>query len=146
MSLVTRIGERGEGMMLEQHKATVQRYVDDVMNGRSRTAVDEMISTSAVADHLKAGMDNIEALFSEVRYELDAMVEEGDTVALFCTLHGKHTGEVNIGAVTVAPTGRHIQMPYAVRFRMQDAKIASVTSVSDFLQVLTQMTAEVPTH
>jgi len=130
--------------MLSEHKATVQRYVDEVMNGRSRTAVDDMISSPVVAQHLKAGMDNIEALFSEVRYELDAMVEEGDTVALFCTLHGTHTGDVNIGAITVQPTGRQIQMPYAVRFRLEDAKIASVTSVSDFLQVLTQITAEEP--
>jgi predicted ester cyclase len=130
--------------MLSEHKATVQRYVDEVMNGRSRTAVDEMVTSPVVAEHLKAGMDNIEALFSDVRYELDAMVEDGDTVALFCTLHGTHTGEVNIGVITVAPTGRHIQMPYAVRFRLEDAKIASVTSVSDFLQVLTQITAEEP--
>jgi predicted ester cyclase len=130
--------------MPSEHKAIVRRYVDEVMNGRSRTAVDEMISTHAVAEHLKSGMDNIEALFSEVRYELDAMVEEGNTVALFCTLHGTHTGEVNIGAIAVQPTGRHIQMPYAVRFRLEDAKIASVTSVSDFLQVLTQITAEEP--
>jgi predicted ester cyclase len=130
--------------MLSEHKATVQRYVDEVMNGRSRTAVDDMVSSPAVAEHLKSGMDNIEALFSDVRYELDAMVEEGDTVALFCTLHGTHTGDVNIGAITVQPTGRHIQMPYAVRFRLEDAKISSVTSVSDFLQVLTQITAEEP--
>jgi len=60
--------------MLSEHKATVQRYVDEVMNGRSRTAVDDMVSSPAVAEHLKSGMDNIEALFSEVRYELDAMV------------------------------------------------------------------------
>jgi predicted ester cyclase len=131
-------------MTLDEHKATVQRYVDDVMNGRSRTAVDDMISSPILAGHLKAGMDNIEALFSDVRYELDAMVEEGDTVALFCTLHGTHTGEVNIGAITVAPTGRHIVMPYAVRFQLEDANISSVTSVSDFLQVLTQITAEEP--
>jgi len=130
--------------MLAEHKAPLQRYVDEVMNGRSRTAVDDMVSSPVVAEHLKAGMDNIEALFSEVRYELDAMVEDGDTVALFCTLHGTHTGDVNIGAITVQPTGRHIQMPYAVRFRLEDAKIASVTSVSDFLQVLTQITAEEP--
>jgi predicted ester cyclase len=103
-----------------------------------------MIGSPTVAEHLKAGMDNIEALFSDVRYELDAIVEEGDTVALFCTLHGQHTGEVDIGPVTVAPTGRHIVMPYAVRFRMEDARIASVTSISDFLQVLIQITAEEP--
>jgi predicted ester cyclase len=132
-------------MTLDEHKATVQRYVDDVMNGRSRTAVDDMISSPMLAGHLKAGMDNIEALFSDVRYELDAMVEESDTVALFCTLHGKHTGEVNIGPVSVPPTGRQVIMPYALRFSMKDGKIASIVSVSDFLQVLTQITAEEPT-
>ncbi len=132
-------------MTPDEYKATVQRYVDDVMNGRSRTVVDEMISSPVLAEHLKAGMDNIEALFSDIRYELDAMVEEGDTVALFCTLHGTHTGDVNVGAIAVPPTGRHILMPYAVRFRMEDANIASVTSVSDFVQVLTQITAEEPT-
>jgi predicted ester cyclase len=131
-------------MTLSAHKATVQRYVDEVMNGRSRTVVDEMISSPVMAAHLKAGMDNIEALFSDVRYELDAMVEEGDTVALFCTLHGTHTGDVNIGVVAVPPTGRHILLPYAVRFQLEGANIVSVTSVSDFLQVLTQITAEEP--
>jgi hypothetical protein len=97
--------------MPSEHKAIVRRYVDEVMNGRSRTAVDEMISTHAVAEHLKSGMDNIEALFSEVRYGLDAMVEEGNTVALFCTLHGTHTGEVNIGAIAVRMRRERLSPP-----------------------------------
>ena len=124
------------------HKATVQHYVDDVMNGRSRRALDDLVSSPMLAGHIKTGMDTIEAVVSELRYVVEAMLEEGDTVAVFCTLYGKHTGEFQTRWITVPATGRDVAVPYAYRFRVEGEKIVSLVAVSDFLQMLAQITAE----
>lgn len=123
-------------------KEIVQRYIDEVMNGRSRTAVDDLLSSPMLAGHIKSGMDNIEAMVSELRYVVDAMVEDGDTVAVFCTLYGKHTGEFQTRWITVKATGRDVMIPYAYRFRIEGGRIVSLAAVSDVLQMLAQITAE----
>lgn len=133
-------------MTSREHKATVQRYVDEVMNGRSRIAVEDMLSSPMLAEHIKAGMDTIEGVFSELRYVVDALVEEGDTVAVFCTLYGKHTGEFQTRWITVPATGRDVMIPYAYRFRVEGEGIVSLVVVSDFLQMLAQITAEEPSQ
>jgi predicted ester cyclase len=133
-------------MTSRENKATVQRYVDEVMNGRSRTAVEDMLSSPMLAGHIKAGMDTIEGVFSELRYVVDALVEEGDTVAVFCTLYGKHTGEFQTRWITVPATGRDVMIPYAYRFRVEGERIVSLVGVSDFLQMLAQITAEEPSQ
>lgn len=129
-------------MSSDEPKAIVQRYVDEVMNGRSRTALDEMLSSPMLAGHIKAGMDTVETFVSELRYVVDAMVEEGDTVVVFCTLYGKHTGEFQTRWITVPATGRDVMIPYAYRFRVEGERIISLVSVSDYLQLLAQITAE----
>jgi predicted ester cyclase len=75
--------------------------------------------------------------FSDRRYEVHQVVGEGDTVVVFCTFHGRHTGEF----MGLAPTGR----PFASRqvhiIRFQDGKGIEHWAVRDDLALLRQLGA-----
>ena len=79
----------------------------------------------------------LKGAFSDRRYEIHQVIGEGDTVAVFCTFHGRHTGEF----MGLAPTNR----PFAFRqvhiVRFQDGKGIEHWAVRDDLALLRQLGA-----
>jgi predicted ester cyclase len=79
----------------------------------------------------------LKGAFSDRRYEFHQVVGEGDTVVVYCTFSGRHTGEF----LGMGPTNR----PFAVRqvhiVRFQDGKGIEHWAVHDDLALLRQLGA-----
>lgn len=103
----------------EESKALIRRYLDAI-NGHDKTPalVDQFIAASD--PELKEHIAGAEAAFP--RYELapEDIVAEGDKVTVRFTLRGTHKG-VFAG---LAPTGRQVNVPGIIIYRIANGKIA----------------------
>ena len=79
----------------------------------------------------------LKGAFSDRRYEIHQVIGEGDTVVVYCTFSGRHTGEF----MGLAPTNR----PFAFRqvhiVRFQDGKAIEHWAVRDDLTLMRQLGA-----
>jgi predicted ester cyclase len=67
--------------------------------------------------------------FSEPRFEIHQAISEGDTVVIYCTFHGRHTGAF----IGQAPTNKAIATRQVHIVRFQDGKVIEHTAVRDDL-------------
>jgi predicted ester cyclase len=79
----------------------------------------------------------LKGAFSDRRYEIHQVVGEGDTVVVYCTFHGRHTGEF----MGLAPTGRSFASRQVHIVRFQDGKGIEHWAVRDDLAMLRQLGA-----
>jgi predicted ester cyclase len=73
--------------------------------------------------------------FSNLRFELQETVAEGDTVMAAATMTGEHTGLFN----GIAPTGRPISHKQVHIFTIADGQITNHRAVRDDLGLLLQL-------
>jgi steroid delta-isomerase-like uncharacterized protein len=73
--------------------------------------------------------------FSNLRFELQETVAEGDTVIAAATMTGQHTGAFN----GIPPTGRPIAHKQVHIFTIADGQITSHRAVRDDLGLLRQL-------
>ncbi|NED99937.1 ester cyclase [Phytoactinopolyspora halotolerans] len=69
----------------------------------------------------------LRSAFSDERYEIHQLVEEGDTVVAFMTHHGRHTGEF----MGIEPTGREFAYQHVHIHRLEDGKVIEHWLVRD---------------
>ena len=93
-----------ERTVLEQNKAVVRRYLEEVYRG-NYAVLDEVISPEYYADRppdpaglapgarYAAGFDRLRRAFPDIRISIDALIAEDDLVAVHATLRGTHLGE-----------------------------------------------------
>jgi steroid delta-isomerase-like uncharacterized protein len=89
-------------MSIESSKAVVQRFVDEVANGRSLNLVNDLLSDNfrlppgdggLDRDGLVAVLQYYFAAFPDLHYEVETLVAEGDTVVARARMRGTHSGE-----------------------------------------------------
>ena len=73
--------------------------------------------------------------FSDLRFELQETVAEGDTVIAAAVMTGRHTGPFN----GIAPTGRPIAHKQVHIFTIADGQISRHRAVRDDLGLLVQL-------
>jgi predicted ester cyclase len=82
-------------------------------------------------------MRMLQAAFSDRRWEIHQVIAEDDTVVLYCTFHGRHTGEF----MGLAPTSRSFAFRQVHIVRFQDGKGIEHWAVRDDLGLLRQLGA-----
>jgi predicted ester cyclase len=92
-----------ERTVLAQNKAIVRRYLEEIYRGNYEV-LEEVISPEYYADRppgppgltpgarYATGFDALRRAFPDIRINFDAVIAEGDLVALHATLHGTHRG------------------------------------------------------
>ena len=95
---------RGRSMSAEENKALIRRLVDEVYNDNDLDVLDKLVAQdiinhSAVPEH-QHGIEGfrhvnewVRAAFSDVHYEIEDMIAEGDMVACRITVSGTQDGE-----------------------------------------------------
>jgi len=73
--------------------------------------------------------------FSELRWDIHKVVAEGDTVAVYCTLHGRHTGEL----MGIPPTNRPVAFRQVHLVRFRDGRSIEHWAVRDDLTLMRQL-------
>lgn len=129
----------------EANKELVRRFVETFWNSGDMTAIGDLMATDAVihqpemggTDGLKGFNRMIRAAFPDWHSTLEELVAEGDTVAERWTGRGTHRGEFQ----GIAPTGRRVEVPGVVFYRIRDGKIVEFRGSFDALRMLQQLGA-----
>ena len=129
-------------MTLEENKAIVSRFYEDLWNNRDLSVADEIIAPDCVTHQLQSGATPVatarspEAVkshvgewlagFPDLRFAVEQMVAEGDLVMSRSVMTGTHMGTW----LGLAPTGKEVSIRLMVIQRIADGKITE-----DWVQV-----------
>ena len=130
-------------MSLEENKALVSRYIDELQNKGNPDAVDEFLSPDYVNHIAAPGQDPgpegtrtfiamMAKAFPDLHAEIHAQYAEGDDVVTHKTIHATHKGEF----MGVPATGKHVDIKVIDILRVSDGKITDHWAVADSLSML----------
>ncbi len=133
---------------IEENKAIVMRYIDEVQNGHSIEAMDSVFTDDFV-DHMAlfgglfvGGMDKLKQgyatflnAFPDLQSTVEALVAEGDKGVAYKTISGTHRGTHQ----GVAATGKRVQWQIISIYGIRDGKIAEYWGLQDEISLKRQL-------
>ena len=133
-------------MSAEDNKAVVRRLIEEVYNEGNLDVVDDLVAPDvfnhpAVPEHqhcidgFKHVMERVRTFSSDVHYDMDDIIAEGEKVGVRMTQSGTHTGTVR----DIPPTGKRYSVDYVHWFRLAEGKVAELWTVRDDLSRLQQL-------
>jgi steroid delta-isomerase-like uncharacterized protein len=135
-----------EKIKLEQNKAIVRGYMNDVLNNGNVAAFDTYFSEDVVFNNSKgvkqqlAGMQSIRSAFPDFRLIIEDQIAEGDKVVTRVTFQGTHRGEFR----GIAPTGKQVKYSGIAIDRIFQGKVVEMWHVAETLALLQQVGAIPP--
>lgn len=136
----------------DANKELVRRYLN-AFNNRDHDTISEVLADDVIEHSVHKdlhGPDEILAFlqkhfdrFPDYSGTTDAMIAEGDTVAVRYTVSGTHTDEFH----DVEPTGHTVEWTGLAMYRIADGHIAEIWIEEDRLGLLEQLEAvDPPAH
>jgi predicted ester cyclase len=132
--------------MTEELKAKARRIWEEIFPSGDVDRLADVIAEDAI-DH-SARPDEPQGLvgaqqtmlwlgsvFSDQRWEIHQVIGEGDTVVVYCTLRGRHTGDL----LGIPPTNREVAMDYVQILRFRDGKTVERWGVRDDMALMRQL-------
>jgi steroid delta-isomerase-like uncharacterized protein len=139
-------------MSIERNKQTVRRFFEEVYNQGNLAALHEIVAPDFTIDSTHApdlsgparaahAVEAMRRAFPDLRFTVEELIGEGETVAVRLTWRGTHRGTF----LGVAPTGRVVEVEGIEVVRLRDAQIVGGWHLFDALGALRQMGArEIP--
>lgn len=135
-----------------ENEQLVRRYLN-AFNERDRETMSELLADDVVEHGAHEELHGAEEIFEflDAHFETfpdysgttDAMVADGDTVAVRYTVSGTHTGEY----LDVEPTGHTVEWTGMAMYRIDDGEIGEIWIESDRLGLLRQLeVVDPPAH
>jgi steroid delta-isomerase-like uncharacterized protein len=130
-------------MSVEDNKAAVRRFYQEVINGRNPDALDELLVPDGV-DHTFGSQSTEQAkrffamvyqAFPDLHAEVHDVIAEGDLVAVRSTYTSTHQGEF----LGIPATGKQTTTNGVEYFRMQDGKQVEHWGGPDTFSFLVQL-------
>jgi predicted ester cyclase len=132
--------------MPEDIRSKARRTLEQIFPRADSAALAEVTHADCVNHELPHGMPQglegmqrvmqwLNGAFSDLRYEIHQVIAEGDTVAMYCTMTGRHTGEF----MGISPTGREFAFKQAHFVRFEDGRSIEHWAVRDDLTLLRQL-------
>ena len=121
-------------MSTEANKAYVSSYLD-ALSGKDkpRAVQDEYIADSD--EELKDHIMFFETSFPHYAVIADDMIAEGDKVSVLARFRGAHNGEL----LGIAPTGKEVDVPFAITYRLAGGKIVQHWMSFDRMALMEQL-------
>ena len=121
-------------MSVQENKAFIRRYLD-ALSGKDkpRALQDEYIAESD--EELKDHIIFFETSFPHYEVIADDMIAEGDKVAVLARFRGAHKGEL----LGIAPTGKEVDVPFAITYRLAGGKITQHWMSFDRMALMEQL-------
>lgn len=133
-------------MSIEENKALVQRFLDEVVNGGKLEAIpDFFVRGSMLAGGIEGQQKVVRAAFPDGHTTVEDMFAEGNSVTVRVTNRGTNTGPLlglpGFGPLEppLPPTGKSVMMSGLLLFTIGDGKIKSVASEVDGIGLLRQL-------
>ena len=136
---------------LEENKALIRRWFEEVWNKGRADAISEMLAEDGIVHGLSddvnaplkgpGGFLPFHAQFREAFPDIEVVVEdqiaEGDRVATRCSVRGKHEGDSLGFAATQSP----VEFTGVAITRIRDGKIIEAWNNFDFMKMYRQLGA-----
>jgi steroid delta-isomerase-like uncharacterized protein len=132
-------------MSLEENKAVVRRFVEEMQNQHNLDLIDELFSPDFIDYSGRAKPPTIEGLkpffaymfsvFPDMRFTISQQLAEGDRVMTLKTFYGTHQGEF----MGIPPTGKQVAFDNIDIFTVIDGKITEHWAVGDHLTLMQQL-------
>ena len=128
-------------MSTEQNKEIVRRFVTEALSGRNLSLADEVLApnyvnrlTGADLAAFKGMLTGMSTALSDVRFEIDDLVAEGDSVVARWKMEATHTGSL----MGETPTGKRVSSRGLTYYRLVNGQIVEDDPMSspDLLQAL----------
>ncbi|MEU4689767.1 ester cyclase [Actinoplanes sp. NPDC023714] len=134
------------GKSLSPNKAIIKRFSDEIVNKGNFDSLDEIVDEKVRFETAVAGIGTgregvrqvfggLHKGFSQVACAIEALVEDGDTVAERFTFTGTHTGEFR----GLKPTNRSVRFHGMAFFQIANGKIVARWGVEDHLEMMRQL-------
>ena len=133
-------------MTIEENKALVRRFVDEIFVEGRIEAVGELVAPDFVGhtwggaagrDGLKAAMQRIATALSDVAFTIDDVIAEDDRVAVRLTARATQIGEF----MRLPPSGKSYEIGEIHIFRIRDGKVVEHWHQFDQLGMMRQLGA-----
>ena len=136
---------------LEENKAVIRRFVEEVQNDKSEAAYDELNDPEFVnlssppgvpsdRDGGKMYLWEFFNAFPDSRFTIDDMIAEGDRVVTKKTFTGTHTGDF----AGIPATGRTVTLQYVDIMRVRNGRIVEHWLSMDQLSFMQQLGVSPP--
>ena len=128
-------------MSAEQNKVVVRRFMMEALTGRNLGLADEVLApnyvnrmTGADPAAFKEMLTGMSTALTNVRFEIDDLVAEGDSVVARWKMEATHTGSL----MGESPTGKRILSRGLTYYRLVNRQIVEDDPLSspDLLQAL----------
>jgi predicted ester cyclase len=133
---------------LDDNKDIAREFIDRVFVHQEDAAIDELVAPTFVPhtfgpmppgrEGLREGMRRAGAGVSDVRFEINDMIAEGDRVAVRLTTSARHTGPF----MGIEPTGNRYQIDEIHIFRIDDGQVVEHWHAFDRMALLSQLKGE----
>jgi steroid delta-isomerase-like uncharacterized protein len=136
-------------MSVEENKALINAFVEQVWNQKDVAAIDEFVAPDYVEHGLanpgetgdregtKQSIAYMMSAFPDCHVTYDDVFAEGDRVAIRMTFRGTHQGEF----AGIAPTGNEVTIMGLSIARVADGKIAEMWEMGDSAGMMRQIGA-----
>lgn len=133
--------------MTADNEALVRRDPEEVWTNGDLDVIDEIFAEQLVVhdpsapypirgrDEYREYVETYRGAFSDLRYEVDAVVAEDENVALRYTASGTHEGEF----LGIEPTGKEVSVSGMELYRVEDGTIAEMWTSYDALGLFQQL-------
>jgi predicted ester cyclase len=123
---------------IDDIKATARRIWEEIIPGCDILALPDVMDPDCVDYSARAdeplGIDGVVAtmrwlhsVFSDLKFDVHHVIGEADTVAVHCTMTGRHTGDL----MGIPPTNRPVAIPMVHIVRFQNGKAVEHWAVHD---------------
>ena len=128
-------------MSTERNKEIVRRFVLEALSGRNLSLADEVLApnyvnrlTGANLEAFKGMLTGMSTALSDVRFEIDDLVAEGESVVARWKMEATHTGSL----MGETPTGKRVSSRGLTYYRLVNGQIVEDDPMSspDLLQAL----------
>jgi steroid delta-isomerase-like uncharacterized protein len=136
-------------MSIEENKALVRRFIEQVFIGGDMAVADELLAETVVnedpliyhqpgsgKDGIKAGIQLIHQGFPDISAQIEELLAEDDRVMVRFILEGTNTG---LYRGLSQPTGKHGSMRTILIFHLTNGQIDQIGGVADRMEFLTQL-------
>jgi predicted ester cyclase len=132
-------------IMAKERWATEEAFIRGNMN-----ALDEVFTSDAVFQSppiinikglkaFKQGITGFRQAFTDIHWDWDEVISEGNTAVHRYTIRGKHTGK--LPEVPVSPAGNEVVIKGCVVYHLKNGKIYEFIEYLDWLGMLQQLGA-----
>lgn len=117
---------------LKKNREFIINYFN-AMSGHHKTR--ELCEKYTTDEKLIEHIEFFEAAFPKYELFIEEIMTEGNKVLIQARMNGTHNGEFN----GIPPTGKSIDLPFAIRYTIENGKISDHWLIADQLLLMEQL-------